>query len=141
MKKLVTGAVLALCLAFCAGPLCAAEEASSEQAPNPVEQFTGKYWVNTELTSKEAYLFGIESAIAIEYYINSRLAAKSAKAGKKPAFTLSPFEKGWMEAFRDTPRKQIVADVDKWYSDHPDQLGRPVLDVIWYQLIAPKLKK
>lgn len=141
MRKFVTGVVLAAALALFAGAAHAADAATPGKAANPVDQFTGKYWVNTQETSKEAYLYGIESAIEVEYFINSRLAADSAKAGKKPAFTLSPFEKGWMEAFRDTTRKQIVSEVDKWYSEHPEQLDRPVLAVIWHELIAPRLKK
>lgn len=133
--------MLAAALFFCAGAAYAAESGAQASNPNPVDQFTGKYWVNSEETSKEAYLYGIESAIAIEYFINSRMAAESAKAGKKPAFTLSPFEKGWMEAFKDTQRKTIVAEIDKWYQEHPDQINRPVLEVIWYELIKPRLKK
>lgn len=141
MKKTIFSLLLTLTLCFVCAPAQSAEEpAQPAKAPaNPVDQFTGKYWVNSQETSKEAYLYGIESAIEVEYYINSRMAAKSAKAGKKPAFSLSPFEKGWMQAFKDTTRKQIAAEVDKWYSEHPDQLDRPVLSVIWYELIEPRL--
>lgn len=134
MKKIFSSLVIAM--ALCIGS--AAQAAGSQPGANPVDQFTGKYWVESTEQNKEAYLYGIESAIEVEYYINSRMADKP---GKKQSFTLSPFEKGWMEAFKDTPRKQIASEVDKWYAAHPDQLDRPVLAVIWYELIAPRLGK
>lgn len=138
MKRKLFGLMLIVAFLLAGASLQAADE-GSQRAANPVDQFTGKYWVNTPETSKEAYLYGIESAIEVEYYINSRMAAEAAKAGKKPGFTLSPFEKGWMDAFKNMPRKQIAAEVDKWYADNPGQLDRPVLTVIWYELIKPRL--
>lgn len=139
MKKVILSLFMAMAL-LC-GAAQAAETDANPKPASPIDQFTGKYWVNSQLTNQESYLFGIESAIEVEYYINSRLAAQSAKAGKKPAFSLSPFEKGWMEAFKDVPRKQIAEEISKWYDEHPDQLDRPVLAVIWYELIAPRLGK
>lgn len=131
MKKSLLTLALACAFIFAA---CATN--AQENGGNPVDQFTGEYWVKTSNTEKEAYLFGIESAVAVEKYI-SDIPAKG-KRGKMVT-TLSPFEKGWMEAFRDTPRSQIVKEVDAWYEAHPDKLARPVLNVIWYELIAPKL--
>lgn len=131
MKKSLLTIALACALVFAAYAANAGENAG-----NPVEQFTGEYWVNTSNTEKEAYLFGIESVVAVEKYI-SDMPAKGKRG--KTVTSLSPFEKGWMEAFRDTPRSQIVKEVDEWYAAHPDKLGRPVLNVIWYDLIAPKL--
>lgn len=130
---------MAAAISLCSNPFWA-KAASSSGAPSPVEQFTGKYWVNSSETEKEAYLLGIESAIDIENVISSKMASDAAKAGKTTGYTLSPFEKGWMDAFGDTtPRRQIAADVDKWYSAHPQQLDRPVLSVIWYEVIEPRL--
>ncbi len=138
MRKHVPGIILALIIALSAAPLLAAEEAAPRSA-NPVDQFTGQYWVNTTQVAKEAYLFGIESAIEVEYYINWQMAARAAKAGKKPSFTLSRFEKDWMEAFKDITSKQIVEEIDKWYAEHPAQLDKPVLTVIWEDLIVPRI--
>lgn len=140
MRKLLFSMIMAVAISLCCGPLQAATTSPSG-SPSPVDLFTGKYWVNSSETEKEAYLLGIESAIDIENVISLRMAENAAKAGKTSGFTLSPFEKGWMDAFGDnTPRRQIAADVDKWYSAHPDQLDRPVLSVIWYEVIEPRLK-
>lgn len=137
MKKIIIALFAALVL--CLSGAVAQAEGEAAKTASPIDQFTGKYWVNSQEVGKEAYLYGIESAIEVEYYINQKLAAQAAKSGKKPGFSLSPFEKGWMEAFKDTTRKQIAADIDKWYADHPDQIDRPVLSVIWYELIKPRI--
>lgn len=36
-------------------------------------------------------------------------------------------------------RAEVAAEVDKWYAANPQHLDRPVMDVIWYELIAPRL--
>ncbi len=129
-------------LVFLASPSYSfADENTGNPAGNPVDQFTGKYWMDSTADNKKAYLFGIESAIAVEKFIQNSLVAKRAKSGKKPVYTLSPFEKGWMEAFRDVSREQIAEEVTKWYQDNPDKLDRSVLSVIWYELIVPRIKQ
>ena len=81
----------------------------------------------------------MESAITVEYFVNAKMTEKSAKAGKRPVYTLSPFEKGWMKAFRDVNRTEIIKMVDAWYAANPKSLDRPVLSVIWNELIAPRV--
>lgn len=95
--------------------------------------------MNTSESNKTAYLFGVESAITVEYFVNSQMTEKAAKAGKRPVYALSPFERGWMKAFRDVSRADIVKMVDNWYAANPKSLDRPVLSVIWYELIVPRL--
>lgn len=140
--------VLALtCAAVQAAPAVSPDKPANESAANPtgnpagnpVDQFTGEIWVNSPASDKLAYLFGIDSAVAVEYFINSELTAKAAKAGKKPVYTLSPFEKGWMKAFANMSRSDISKLVDEWYANNPKELQRPVLNVMWYELIAPRL--
>lgn len=143
VKNSIFGLLLCMAMAmFCVQAQAAEDKATPEQVNNvgdPVKDFTGKYWADTSDGSKEAYLFGIESAIAVENAISSLSAANAAKSGKKPVYTLSPFEKGWMEAFKNTTRKEMMAELDKWYASHPDSMDRPVLDVMWYEIIRPRL--
>ena len=139
MKNLAMFMFLCAAAFFCLGQGGAYAQ---QQAANPIDQFTGKYWVDSSEENKEAYLYGIESAIEIEKVISEQTAQnKGAKAGRKATFTLSPFERGWMKAFANTSRKEIAQDVDAWYKAHPDQIDRPVLSVIWFELIAPRLEK
>ncbi|WP_297047202.1 hypothetical protein [uncultured Desulfovibrio sp.] len=149
MKKSLLRLGLALVLALTCAAAQAAPAASSSDNPvgnpavnpagNPVDQFTGEIWVNTAESDKAAYLFGIDSAVTVEYFVNARQTAKAAKAGKKPVYTLSPFEKAWMEAFSGVSRAEIIKMVDAWYAAHPKDLQRPVMSVIWYELIEPRL--
>ena len=137
VRKLIALAALVLSLALGA-PLCA-EEVHTNPAGNNVDQFTGKYWLQSSPENLEAYLYGLESAISVELFINNKMIENAKKRGRKPVSTLSPFEKGWVEAFTDVSRKQIVEQVTAWYKEHPDQENVPVLDVIWNQLIMPRL--
>lgn len=134
-------ALLALMAMLACPVLSSAEETRSNPAGNPVDQFTGKYWLDTSVDNQKAYLFGIDSAIAVEAFIHNLQVANKAKAGKRPVYTLSPFEKGWMQAFKDVSRDDIAAEVTKWYKEHPQDLDTPVLRVIWYELVVPRLKQ
>lgn len=139
MKKSLLS--LALCCALVLGctAVRAAENMQVGAGSNPVDQFTGELWQKSAETEKLAFLFGVETAIAVENFVNAKVTEKSAKAGRKPVYTLSPFEKSWMEAFREVPRAEIAKQVDAWYAAHPDQLERPVMAVIWYEIIVPRL--
>ncbi len=137
MKRIILslGLVVALVLASVGVQAAAASGAST----NPVEQFTGKIWQETSPNGKAAFLFGIESALTVEYFVHGKLAEKAAKDGKRPVYTLSPFEKGWMKAFQGVSRAEIIDMLDAWYAANPKGLDRPVLSVIWYELIEPRL--
>lgn len=134
MKKTLATAFLALSILASGGIANAADSATASKSP--AELFTGEYWIKSSPENKEIYLYGIESAVDIENQIAS---SQAAKKGKRGMYTLSPFEKGWIEAFPDTTRKEIAAEVDAWYKNHPEQLDRPVLGVIWYEVIQPRL--
>lgn len=136
MKK----AIMSLCLA--ASLLLGAvgvQAAGQDKGSNPVLQLTGTVWQQTALENKLSILFGMDMAIATEYFVNSREAELAAKNGKMPVSNLSRFEKGWMKAFKDVKRTTIVEEVDAWYAAHPDKLDRPVLGVLWFELIEPRL--
>ena len=34
----------------------------------------------------------------------------------------------------------VLDTVDKWYAAHPDQLQRPVIETIWFEMVVPGLK-
>lgn len=137
MKKIILSLGLALALTLASVGAQAAD--ASGAGNNPVEQFTGKIWQETSPNGKAAFLFGIESALTVEYFVHSKLTEKAAKDGKRPVYTLSPFEKGWMQAFTGVSRTEIIEMLDAWYAANPKGLDRPVLSVIWYELIEPRL--
>jgi len=105
---------------------------------NPVDLVTGEVWMMSQRENKLAYVLGIESAIYVEHMIHQK-ALESKKDKQAPLYTLSPFDTGWAKAFENVKREEIVARVDSWLEAHPDQGKRPVLAIIWYELIAPHL--
>lgn len=135
MQKYMILCVMALVVLLGGGASASAVEDS-----NPVDIVTGELWMLSKQEEKLAYVLGIESAICIEYMINKKV-LESEKNKQVPLHTLSPFEKGWVKAFENVKRAEIVDRVDSWLKAHPDQQERPVLAVIWYELIAPNLPK
>lgn len=109
---------------------------------NPIEQLTGDIWMKSSNEIKAALLYGVECALYVEHAVAKRLEEldKAAKKKKAPSTTLSPFEKGWAQAFVGVPRAEIVENIDTWYAENPDKLQRPVFEVIWYELIEPKIQ-
>lgn len=119
---------------------------------NPVDQLTGKVWMESDREIKKAVLFGVDAAVAIEHAIAKKIVATDAEMTaekvkmeqnieKAEAIDyLSPFEQGWAMAFKDMSRDAIVETVDTWYTDNPDQIDRPVFNVIWFEIIEPKNK-
>ena len=114
--------------------------ASAVENHNPVDIVTGELWMKSRQEEKLAYLLGIESAIFVEHMINKKSLERK-KNKQTPLHNLSPFEKGWAKVFENVTREEIVARVDSWLKTHPDQQKRPVLAIIWYELIAPNLPK
>ena len=123
MKKL-TVFLLALFLAVPAASQAAGQEnalstASSaaqgefQNTPrNRIEQLTGKVWLESSSDSKKAVIFGIETAIDIERMINDRMTTNAVRAGKA---------------------------VDAWYAAHPGNENRLVMEVIWDEIVTPRL--
>lgn len=133
--------ILALALMLVVGLGASLAQAQS----NPVDQLTGKVWMESSPEIKKAVLFGVDCAVTIEHFVDLKMqeAQKAARKGVKKATvtTLSPFEKAWSTAFKDMTRDQIVAEVDAWYRAHPNQLQRPVFSVLWDDVIIPKLQQ
>ena len=100
MKKAIMSLCLAAALVFGAAGVQAADQ---DKGNNPVLQFTGSVWQKSSLDNKLSFLFGMDTAIATEYFVNSREAELAAKNGKMPVSNLSKFEKGWMKAFSAPP--------------------------------------
>ncbi|MBO4368799.1 MAG: hypothetical protein J5803_01665 [Desulfovibrio sp.] len=136
--------ILCSCLAFAfclfVSPAFADDAANSSKS-NPVDILTGELWQKTAPEEKRAFLFGVDSAVTVEYYVNDKLKEKGKKKGSRPLSTLSPFEKGWMKALKDMPRQELIRSIDDWYAANPDQIERPVMAVIWYEIISPRLPK
>ena len=135
MRKILGMVVLALVLCVCQAH---AEETNVSQTPI----LTGEIWLKSSSDEKRAFLFGVDTVIAVEYTIESKF-REGQKDGsntrKRRHPVLSPFERGWLRALKDVPRKDLIAKIDTWYQEHEDALERPVMDLIWREFIKPRL--
>lgn len=117
----------ALALAICM-PLATA---SAIARANEVPLITGEQWMRSSEQVKKAYLIGIANAYQVE----------AAYHGAKPPAderTLIPrFAKGLKGQTLDTVRQQL----DKWYAANPSREDRPVIETIWFEMVAPGLKQ
>jgi len=93
---------------------------------------TGEHWTKSSEEVKKAYLVGIANVIQIEtaYYANNppseaqSFIPRAAKGLKGGGHTLASVQDG----------------LNKWYASHPDQLQRPVIETIWFEMVVPGLK-
>lgn len=96
-----------------------------------VPMVTGEQWMKSTDQLKKAYLVGIANAYAVE----------AAYYGKKPPSderSLVPrFGRGLKGQTLDTVRDGL----DRWYASHPDQVDRPVIETIWFEMVVPGLKQ
>lgn len=116
----------------------AAEAETDKELLNPVTMITGKVWQESSQDARVGFIYGIRTAVTVEHFVNGRIAEDAARAGRKPASTLSPFARAWASAFRGVSVDSIVAATDAWYAAHPDRLDRPVMEVLWYEQVEPR---
>ena len=103
-------------------PSFAAQEAATGELP-------GQAWLSSPIASKEAFLYGVASTVAIEQAI--------ADKGGKPA---SVFVQQWMGAFKDSTPADIGKKLDAWYTAHPEEQTRHIFDVLWYEFMQGKTR-
>lgn len=92
---------------------------------------TGEHWTKSSNEIKNAYLIGIANTLQVE----------SAYQGASPptdAQSLVPrIAKGLKGQTLDSVRETL----NRWYAAHPDQLRRPVLETIWFEVVVSGLAK
>ncbi|HVP79414.1 MAG TPA: hypothetical protein VMV04_16130 [Thermodesulfobacteriota bacterium] len=97
----------------------------------------GEQWQKMDPNSKVAFIWGAAHVVLIEAVLMEEIpelkrenfSAKvveartvKAKAGKAPTIN------------------EIISAIDQYYKEHPDQLGAPVMGVIWNVGVKPYLK-
>ncbi len=94
-----------------------------------VPLITGKHWTESSDQMKKAYLVGIANLVQVDeaYHVGN---APSDAASLVPRFA-----KGLKGHSLDSVRQGL----DRWYAAHPDQLQRPVIETIWFEMVVPGL--
>ncbi|MBH3430163.1 hypothetical protein [Pseudomonas alkylphenolica] len=126
MSALRTGS---LALAICMTLVMVTGIARAKELPVPL--VTGEQWTQSSAEFKKVYLIGIANAFEVEAAYHG---------DKKPTDeqSLIPrFGRGLKGQTLDTVRQGL----DTWYTAHPDQLKRPVIETLWFEMVVPGLKQ
>jgi hypothetical protein len=92
---------------------------------------TGEHWTKSSDELKKAYLVGIANVAQVE-------TAYSATNPPADAQSLVPrMVRGLKGQSLDSVREAL----NKWYAAHPDQLQRPVIETLWFEMVVPGLQK
>ena len=114
---------------LCAAGMALAMASGSARA-DEVPMVTGEHWTKSSDDVKKAYLVGIANLVQVEtaYY---------AANPPSDAQSLVPRTgKGLKGHTLDSVRDGL----DRWYAAHPDQVKRPVIETLWFELIVPGLQ-
>jgi hypothetical protein len=92
---------------------------------------TGEHWTTSSEEMKKAYLVGIANLLQIE-------TAYHAENPPTDAQSIVPrLVKGLQGQTLDSVREGL----NRWYAENPDQLQRPVIETVWFEMATPGLRK
>jgi hypothetical protein len=114
--------VIVACLAAVAWGSAVAEE---------VPLITGEHWVKSTDEMKKAYLIGMANIVLVE----------TAYEGMNQPSDAQSILPRMVKGLKGHTLDSVRAALDKWYASHPDQLQRPVVETIWFEMVVPGLKK
>lgn len=91
----------------------------------------GELWTQSTEQVKKGYLIGIANLAQVEiaYY------------GAKPPPDTQSFLPRMARGLKGQSLNGVLEALDRWYAAHPDQMQRPILDTIWFEIVVPGLQK
>jgi len=97
----------------------------------------GEQWLKIDSNAKIAFIWGAAHVVLIEKVLMEEI----------PELKIENFSAKVVEA-RDAKAQagkaptinEIISAIDQYYKEHPDQLGTPVMAVIWNVGVKPYLK-
>jgi hypothetical protein len=91
----------------------------------------GTHWTTSTDAVKKAYLVGLANAFQVE-------AAYESNNPPPDSQSIVPrLTKGMKGQTLDGVR----TFVDGWYAKNPDKMQRPVVEIIWFEIVVPGLQK
>ena len=123
MTGMWRSAVLIACLAG----VLATGTARADEVPI----VTGEHWVKSSDELKKAYLIGVANVLQIEQ-------AYQASSPPTDAQSLVP---RWAKGLKGQTLDSVRDQLNRWYAAHPDQIRRPVLETIWFEIVVPGSSK
>ena len=95
-----------------------------------LEIVNGEHWMGSSLEQKRAYLFGVGNVLEIEQAMVGD--DYRAMRGRSIVPVL-------LDGLSGTSIENMVMQLDKFYSDHSDQIKRPVIEVLYLEMALPNL--
>jgi len=97
----------------------------------------GEQWLTLDSDSKVAFIWGAAHVILIENVLMEEIPEL-----RRENFSAKVFEARTARVQAGTAMKinEVIRTIDQYYKEHPDQLGTPVMAVIWNVGIKPHLK-
>jgi hypothetical protein len=91
---------------------------------------TGEHWVKSSEDTKKAYLVGIANLAQVE----------TAYFGANPPPDTQSFVPRMVRGLKGQTLDTVREGLDRWYAAHPDRLGRPVIETLWFEMVVPGLQ-
>ena len=101
-------------------------------AGEDLEIVIGEHWTDSSMEQRRAYLFGVGNMLEIEQAMAGDTYQSMRGRSVVPVL---------LEGLSGVSISDIVAQLDKFYADHPDQLNRPVIEVLYLEMALPNLQK
>jgi hypothetical protein len=95
-----------------------------------VQLVTGEVWMRSSEEVKKAYLVGLANLTQVE---------ASYQAANPPTDAQSIIPRA-VKGMKNHTLDSVRDGLNKWYASHPDQLQRPVIETIWFEMVVPGLK-
>ncbi len=96
-----------------------------------VPLITGEHWTKSSEEVKKVYLIGIANVAQVE---------TAYQAGNAPSDAQSVVPR-LVKGLKGQTLDSVRDGLNKWYAAHPDQLQRPVIETLWFEMVVPGLKK
>jgi hypothetical protein len=92
---------------------------------------TGEHWTKSGNDLKKAYLLGIANLVQVEL----------AYVGNTQVPDAQSFTPRLARGLRGETIDSVRDKIDAWYAANPTRMSRPVIDVVWGEIVVPGLKK
>ena len=122
MKLQMRSLLLSACLALAV--------ASGTARAQEVVLVTGEHWTKSSDEMKKAYLVGIANILQVE-------AAYHASNPPTDAQSVVPRA---VKGLKGHTLDSVRMGIDKWYAANPGRMQRPVVEIIWFEMVVPGLK-
>lgn len=92
---------------------------------------TGEHWTKSGNDLKKAYLLGIANILQVEL----------AYLGSNQVPDQQNFAPRMARGLKGETVDSVTRKIDAWYAANPSMLSRPVIDVLWVEVVTPGLKQ